>query len=165
MQRMNERIVVAGIGDCRCGRRGTELDALHRCSRCARARPRRRARLAPVEVVERVEHAQVRPSAERVSCPTCNKLFAGGSVVTVDHPHRVLRRSGMQARAEEGGAVMGKQRCCHCDHCSHVFVWAEAIDSRGKPNGVVLGPVDIIKRRQDVEFMLRHYPQMQGVLQ
>ena len=104
-----------------------------------------------------VEHPEPRPSSERVSCPMCGKMFAGGAVVTL--PPFVDPR-----HPEQGTVCM---RRFYCDLCQHVILWKEHVSSGACPipDGVVLGQEILLDNPQYVSAFLANHPQADGVAQ
>jgi hypothetical protein len=109
--------------------------------------------IAPRTTVEHTE-CIAQPSAERVQCPYCEKVYAGGVIV-----------------AAESGEWSCEHRCFplfrrfYCDHCDHLIAWSEASDGAGLPTGVVLDGPRITADRRTVGVFLRQYPQSAGVQQ
>jgi len=126
---------------------------------------------APREVVEPVE-AKAQGSEERVSCPTCDKTFHGGMIVSdyvgIDHTthhYQAVRR-------------------LFCDHCRKIVTWFERVESRCRDEvdlkltagrrltmsdfrttgHVLYGPYDTTGR-QKIEQFLADHPEAAGVCQ
>jgi hypothetical protein len=108
--------------------------------------------VAPLDVCTPAE-CVARPSAERVSCPTCDKVFAGGAVVTRTPPN-------WDAEAK----CWSVPRMFYCDHCKHVVSWLEASDDAGVPTGEVLVTPIRHSDKRFVAQLLASYPELKGVV-
>lgn len=110
-------------------------------------------RFAPIGEVEQCECVAA-PSAERVECPICAKVFAGGNVVKIP-----------DILVDEESHMECVECFFYCDHCNVVIVFYRHVDALGVPDGFLVGDHLIVRNQKDVEHVLDKYPQCMGVLQ
>lgn len=114
-------------------------------------RYRGRLRVGPLETIDRSE-CVASPSAERVFCPTCEKLH--GVAVDYDYQYR------------DDGTPFRVSRVGFCDGCSMVFWWDQSCDGSGAPFGRPIAGTLVTNDKQSVvEQVLKVYPQLRGVEQ
>jgi hypothetical protein len=93
------------------------------------------------------------PSAERVECPVCDKVFAGGAIVTSE-PEYVPALGQYRA-----------VRRVYCDHCDHLVIWEQTSNSNGSRLGIVLNnSMSIARGKHVVEKFLAAHPEAAGIV-
>lgn len=115
----------------------------------------------PLETIERAD-CVAKPSAERVECPGCTKVYGGGSIVT-----------GKPEPDDKGVSFCGAVRVytwvvlrrTYCDHCDAIISWLEACDEYGVSTGVVHSGPRLNRDRRAIRAFLNAHPEAAGVHQ
>lgn len=136
----------------------------------------------PDSTVERVDY-EGPPSAERVQCATCGKVFCGGAVV--NDPLEAEKwfkeieefRTNLEHALRRFDRDAFAVRVLHCDDCEHLQVWTQIVNfpwasivlMRPMPDyGDVITQPCIIRnepRKPWVDRFLANHPEAKGVMQ
>ena len=103
----------------------------------------------PLETVEPAE-CQAPPSAERVQCPVCGKVFGGGAVVNADPLWMMPEKIRVMPRR------------FFCDHCAHVVCWSQELRDDGSFGERVSEPI-MLTGKAAAEWLKKH-PEAAGVM-
>jgi hypothetical protein len=129
--------------------------------------------LTAPRTVEHVEASGL-PSAGRVQCGRCGKVFCDTAVVSGTHQwdgearQHTFEPDSYEWSHEHGCYVM--LRRLYCDHCDHIMSWLEQVaplsdPSRGTLTGHVVSGPGYTRSRRTIDQFLRQFPQAAGVQQ